>query len=610
MDYVANKYQTGANEITMADIQSKLVEKGYQIEQKTASGNISGISINSTVSVPVNGTATITVTYENSGENSAYYVVISGEYYKIELNSNGVTVDRTATQIDVGAGSETLEATSDNSSVTVESISGNTITLKGGSSTGSATITVTYGSYSKTCAATVTILPSESAEPSTSVNFSTSYGKIDVIWLDTSNNVISTPNTPNLGNETTGTLTPVKWVSGTPTPTNASDSNWYNYRAGTGTADNTESKWANATNDDGSYFVWIPRYAYRITYYENQTSTTPTGYYDGYGMWKAADGSKKYNLDEGIETVPHNGNKYIVHPAFMDDSSSTYSHGGWKSDLSGIWVAKFEMSRSNATISSSGSGTTFKSMPSVISARSITIGNMFTYGKAYASTKESHLMKNSEWGAVAYLTQSQYGRNGKEISVNQCSSYVTGAGRGLNSTEDSSKSGTSTIYNSTYSLSNNDIPDRQKYTGDVGKLSSTTGNEYGVYDLSGGACEYIAAFNDTDENHYELSYGSSFAGTTKPSTEYATKYSNSTTTYSGSKIYEVGKIGDATKEVNAGNSNSYNWFSDNSYFLNASSPFFERGGKYADGDKGGVFSSGRYVGDLSIYYGFHLVLAF
>lgn len=99
-------------------------------------------------------------------------------------------------------------------------------------------------------------------------------------------------------------------------------------------------------------------------------------------------------------------------------------------------------------------------------------------------------------------------------------------------------------------------------------------------------------------------------GTTKPSTEYATKYSNSTTTYSGSKIYEVGKIGDATKEVNAGNSNSYNWFSDNSYFLNASSPFFERGGKYADGDKGGVFSSGRYVGDLSIYYGFHLVLAF
>ena len=514
MDYVANKYQTGANEITMADIQSKLVEKGYQIEQKTASGNISGISINSTVSVPVNGTATITVTYENSGENSAYYVVISGEYYKIELNSNGVTVDRTATQIDVGAGSETLEATSDNSSVTVESISGNTITLKGGSSTGSATITVTYGSYSKTCAATVTILPSESAEPSTSVNFSTSYGKIDVIWLDTSNNVISTPNTPNLGNETTGTLTPVKWVSGTPTPTNASDSNWYNYRAGTGTADNTESKWANATNDDGSYFVWIPRYAYRITYYENETSTTPTGYYDGYGMWKAADGSKKYNLDEGIETVPHNGNKYIVHPAFMDDSSSTYSHGGWKSDLSGIWVAKFEMSRSNATISSSGSGTTFKSMPSVISARSITIGNMFTYGKAYASTKESHLMKNSEWGAVAYLTQSQYGRNGKEISVNQCSSYVTGAGRGLNSTEDSSKSGTSTIYNSTYSLSNNDIPDRQKYTGDVGKLSSTTGNEYGVYDLSGGACEYIAAFNDTDENHYELSYGSSFAGTT------------------------------------------------------------------------------------------------
>ena len=612
MDLIMGSYQGGSTDTTLADIASKLTEKGYKIEQKSSSGNITGITLNpSTISVPVNGTATITVTYEG-GEDLAYYVVIKGEYYKMTLDDNGVSIEKTPTEVDGGTDTNELGATSDNSSVTVESISGNEITLKGGSSTGSATITVTYGSLSETCTASVVILPSESDTPNTSVSFSTAYGRIDVIWLDTSNNVISTPNTPNLGNETTGTLTPVKWVNSEPTPTNASDSDWYNYKAGTGTADNLESKWANATNDDGSYFVWIPRYAYRITYYESQTSDTPTGYYDGYGMWKATDGSKKYDLDEGIETVDYNGNKYIVHPAFMKDTGKTdsegndlddYARGGWSSNLSGIWVAKFEMSYSNATISSSGSGSTFKSVPSVISARSITIGNMYTYGKAYASEKESHLMKNSEWGAVAYLTQSQYGRNGNEISVNQCSSYITGAGRGLNSTEDSSFSGTSTICNSTYASSA--LTDRQKYTGDVGKLSSTTGNEYGVYDLSGGAWEYVAAFNDTDSNGYESTYGSSFAAIDNPSTQYATKYSNAATSSSSTDRYAVGKIGDATKEVYAG---SNNWFGDYSYFLNASNPFFKRGGNYSNGSNAGSFCSYYDGGYSNNYYGFRVVL--
>ena len=41
-------------------------------------------------------------------------------------------------------------------------------------------------------------------------------------------------------------------------------------------------------------------------------------------------------------------------------------------------------------------------------------------GNPYGLTSgsEAHLMKNSEWGAVAYLTQSKYGRNGVEITIN------------------------------------------------------------------------------------------------------------------------------------------------------------------------------------------------
>ena len=419
------------------------------------------------------------------------------------------------------------------------------------------------------------------------VDFATGYGRVEVIWLDTNNNVISNPNIPQIGN-----MTPVKWEGTTEKETTTSDSSWYEYKAKAGIDDNLESHWANAKNTINgveSYFVWIPRYAYRITYYASSTSDIITGYCDGDGI-REVGGNVKYNLDTGIQTVTSNGVKYIVHPAFMNDTANNYSNGGWDSNLSGIWVAKYEMSYSNATSSSAGSGSTFKSVPSVMSARSITIGNMYNYGKAYESSKESHLMKNSEWGAVAYLTQSQYGRNGHEIDINNSISYITGNGGG--STSASSAAETTNAYNT-----------------EVGAKASSTGNIYGIYDLSGGAWEYTAAFNDTDSNGEESSYGNSFAATTNSSTKYATKYSNSTSTYYGTKIYEVGKIGDATKEVYSGSSNS-NWYNDCSNFVYSSDPFLKRGGYYSDGSVAGVFYSYYTDGNWYTSDSFRVVLAF
>ena len=48
--------------------------------------------------------------------------------------------------------------------------------------------------------------------------------------------------------------------------TNFVYNDWYDYVASTESfaIDNTESKWANAVTEDGSYWVWIPRYAYSI----------------------------------------------------------------------------------------------------------------------------------------------------------------------------------------------------------------------------------------------------------------------------------------------------------------------------------------------------------
>ena len=139
-------------------------------------------------------------------------------------------------------------------------------------------------------------------------------------------------------------MTPVTWTYSDADTTWSEDSTaqstWYSYNAvsdrnadGT-TVDNLTSHWANAKTANGSYFVWIPRYAYRITYYDSATSTTPTGYYDGKGQWRASDGKTRAALDEGVQTVtnPANGEKYIVHPAF----ETNLDLGGWDKDLPGF----------------------------------------------------------------------------------------------------------------------------------------------------------------------------------------------------------------------------------------------------------------------------------
>jgi hypothetical protein len=506
-----------------------------------------------------------------------YYAVVKGKYYLMTKTNSGISISKTATELDNSSNSATLTATSNNSYVTVGTISGNTITLNGGSNVGSSTITVSYGTYSATCVASIVVTPTSTSVANAEITFSTEYGTIDVVWLDTSNKIISIPNAPVLSSNGES-MTPVTWTYDKSTSTWSEDttasSDWYSYNAVSSrnedgsTTDNLTSRWANAKTKNGSYFVWIPRFAYRITYYSSAKSTTPTGYYDGWGMWKATDGTVKYALDSGIETVEDSkGNKYIVHPAF----ETNLDNGGWSADLPGFWFAKFEMS---------GTGTTLTSTYGSESIRSQTIGVEYTSGRqatyGYTGTTDtdgntsfmsSHMMKNSEWGAVAYLTQSQYGRNGNEITINS-TSYYRGGGYGT------------------------------AYIDNVNQ--STTGNVYGIYDMSGGVWERTATFNSVDSNGYFSTYGWKEAtGLTvdSSSTKYATKYTNTSgSSYGNAVVYSYGKVGDATKEVNKGgdyygSSTTYycNWFSDASYFTYSDEPFFSRGGNCFNGSSTGVF---------------------
>ena len=366
-------------------------------------------------------------------------------------------------------------------------------------------------------------------------------------------------NTPNLGEG----MTPIKWdeTKNDWVETNGSDPEWYDY---------TAKKWANAKTSDGSMWVWLPRYAYSITsgYHSSTAGNIEIEFMKGLTN-ETSTGRTTFQNASG------QGN-WNIHPAF-----------NYGTTVSGLWVAKFEASRSNATSSSAGSNNTIKIQPGVQSWRSITVNDIYTNCLNYNKTLNSHMMKNDEWGAVAYLSKSKYGKQNEEVWINNSGSYITGSAG--NSASAGSNTGTTNDYTSTQ-----------------GVKASTTGTVYGVYDMSGGAWEYVAGYvNNGDSNL--TSYGSSLVnGDAKTKNVYSKGSSDSRdNNYSANS----GKYGDAVYETSAnGNSSSSSWYGDYSYFPHTSSPFFLRGGAYGNGTSAGVFYFFLSVGNSNSNFSFRPVL--
>ena len=196
-------------------------------------------------------------------------------------------------------------------------------------------------------------------------------------------------------------------------------------------------------------------------------------------------------------------------------------------------------------------------------------------------------------GAVAYLTHSQYGRNGNEITINNNWDYITGIA-GDTVTASSSDSTTNT------------------YNTSKGMKASTTGNIYGVYDLSGGAWEYTANWDTLSSSSWLTSNGKAVDGTVYfskggSSDRTKTAYSNDTNDYYGEKVKTVCRSGDGIKETWISSNRS--WFNDYSYFVGSSNPFSLRGGSYGSEDYAGVFYSGSYYGNAYSGGSFRAVLA-
>ena len=350
-------------------------------------------------------------------------------------------------------------------------------------------------------------------------------------------------NTPKLGNNMELVIYDEKTKEWVKDETNSA----YSYVDTSIAGNENKSEWANAKvtiNGVESYFVWIPRYEYKI---DDTNNTIDVKFIK----------TTQTTADEG----------YIIHPAFTKDKAN----GGWTEELPGIWVGKYETSQSDAGTTNMGSSGIVQIKPNVTSWRGMTIGEMYEKAKAYSTELKSHMLKNSEWGAVAYLTHSKYGRNGTEIAINNSSDYITGTSGGI---ADASSSDATYEYND---MTN-------------GVLASSTGNVYGIYDLSGGAWEYVASYYSGSPN---LSNGSQLVNETNR--EYVT-------TYDGTDVDTDYKIGDATKETKG-------WNGDLTSFVVSNGPFFGRGGHYGDASDTGVFNFVSGSGGNGISNGFRVCLA-
>ena len=307
-------------------------------------------------------------------------------------------------------------------------------------------------------------------------------------------------------------------------------------------------------------YVYIPRYRYKLFNAENRTSV-----------------EQAIEIEfEPKSTPKSNGSRdgeWLTHPAFTFGNT----------ELPGIWAAKFEASGStnNYQIKPNQKSLTNINLATMFSTSRSTILNASKYG--LNNNVDTHMMKNMEWGAIAFLTNSIYGRyntastciaSGCEVWINNINTYTQGqygpsitgcAGTSSNASESTSQTACASGYD----------------WKTKGVNASTTGNQYGIYDMSGGAWEYVMGVQKDANGNVQVG-SSGFSTSSLPDSKYYDLYDYQAEDGVGYTRYY---LGDATREVlkNTSSQGGNAWWSDYSYYIYSSRPWVARGGDYSNG---------------------------
>ena len=368
--------------------------------------------------------------------------------------------------------------------------------------------------------------------------------------------------------------------------------------------------------------VWVPRYKYKVWNYNSdgtktsdpqeieiafEEGTATTGEITCIDTISGTDGAKsescKLNNVECTDSTCNN--KWYTHPAF------TFG----EEEIKGFWIGKFELTGTIENITTKPNLTSIRSQ--TVSSFETNIMAMNDSGNIYdfSTSADTHMIKNMEWGAVAYLSHSKYGTctdgSCSEVYINNCSNYITGIGA---DTADATSSSTTCT------------TAKNKYNGSSGVKASTTHNIYGVYDMSGGAYDYVmgnivgpngammSGHNTTNNSGYtgiiydEENYTNYIGIYDYPDDKYIDKYSFGT---SDTQIMRS-KLGDAIKEVyNITEDENWHrgWYGNLSYIACSHRSWLIRGGSSRETDLGpGIFCSYRLGGNFVGSYSTRLII--
>ena len=371
-----------------------------------------------------------------------------------------------------------------------------------------------------------------------------------------------------------------------------------------------------------------------------------------------------------------NNTTWATHPAF-----SWLDNDGNGEELNGLWIGKFETTgKVNAP--------TIK--PNQHANVDEYIGEFYTMARSIGTDTHdptnnggntifgipqnshnldkatSHMLKNSEWGAITYLASSKYGAGTNNVSIN--SAYpsesadadiaypsfryrwgITGCGPNDINRSITTYSSVTTSTGETVNLpelSSSHIEDPlacgdvdHSYIGSIGQLASTTNNVYGIYDMSGGAEEYVmgnlTGYDDQSESsstrytenpikppyvdlYKESPYGN-FTSNLSDTSNNPVAWSNASREYLwNNDVCTWGTCGGhdlhETKRYQSVSNYYQSWGDGYSFFVYSSDVYknnnrwFQRGGDASTDPGPGLFRSGNDDGKAYYAYGFRSVL--
>ena len=401
----------------------------------------------------------------------------------------------------------------------------------------------------------------------------------------------------------TGNTTNAQWTS--VADPEAANSGWYDY---------ANKQWANAITvkpealskyrgqnkvvdqaDILGYWVYIPRYRYKVLRYSGSDSAVP-----------AQNFTIEFENKQSTKAIPTANGTWATHPAFTFGSK----------ELNGIWFAKFETTGTTSQptvlpneshISGYSSGMNNKVGNFYSLAKTLGINDPQNVGGSGFTTTQnnhhlakltSHMVNNNDWGAATYLSASKYGAgyNGVKLNAQNQTRYTSGGssygttGCGPQSADNLSYygDGVGGAIDTQRACADSDI--QRAYNGTLGQLASTTNNPTGIYDMSGGGWEYTAASYTSDLNSSSTNYFDSAAHPPYVNTyNFSDPNSCTFTTCGGQALYETN---------NGNNNTTAQWNGNYMYFVTSSNPWFVRGGIYYYGSSAGLFYAYNNNGGL------------